>query len=52
MKKNILAILLVFAVVTAKAQDPNFSQFFASPLTINPALTGNSNSDNLAINAY
>jgi type IX secretion system PorP/SprF family membrane protein len=23
-----------------KAQDPNFSQFFASPLTLNPALTG------------
>lgn len=23
------------------AQDPNFSQFFASPLTLNPALTGN-----------
>ena len=22
------------------AQDPNFSQFFASPLTLNPALTG------------
>lgn len=24
----------------AGAQDPNFSQFFASPLTLNPALTG------------
>jgi type IX secretion system PorP/SprF family membrane protein len=24
----------------ASAQDPNFSQFFASPLTLNPALTG------------
>jgi type IX secretion system PorP/SprF family membrane protein len=24
----------------ANAQDPNFSQFFASPLTMNPALTG------------
>ena len=45
MKKNILAIILVFAIVVAKAQDPHFSQFFASPLTINPALTGNANSD-------
>lgn len=26
--------------VSANAQDPNFSQFFASPLTLNPALTG------------
>lgn len=24
----------------ASAQDPNFSQFFASPLTLNPAMTG------------
>ena len=30
--------LLIGAVVNA--QDPNFSQFFASPLTLNPALTG------------
>ena len=26
--------------VTAKAQDPHFSQYFASPMTMNPALTG------------
>ncbi len=26
--------------VAAFAQDPNFSQFYASPLTLNPALTG------------
>jgi type IX secretion system PorP/SprF family membrane protein len=28
---------------SAFAQDPNFSQFFASPLTLNPALTGKFN---------
>ncbi len=36
-------ILMVFSVALgpkAKAQDPHFSQFFASPLTLNPALTG------------
>ncbi len=27
-------------MLNVKAQDPNFSQFFASPLTLNPALTG------------
>ncbi len=26
-----------------KAQDPHFSQFFASPLTLNPAFTGKFN---------
>jgi type IX secretion system PorP/SprF family membrane protein len=45
MKKYILAIIILFEIVAVKAQDPHFSQFFASPLTINPALTGNANSD-------
>ena len=41
MKKLIctLSICLTLALC-ASAQDPNFSQFFASPLTLNPALTG------------
>lgn len=34
-----LTVVVAFASI-AKAQDPNFSQFFASPLTLNPALTG------------
>lgn len=41
MKKNISTLLICVALVSvAAAQDPNFSQFFASPLTLNPALTG------------
>ena len=41
MKKLIYSLLLVFVgFSSAVAQDPNFSQFFASPLTLNPALTG------------
>jgi type IX secretion system PorP/SprF family membrane protein len=36
----IVLFLLVVGAVTVRAQDPNFSQFFASPLTLNPALTG------------
>ncbi|MBK6937668.1 MAG: PorP/SprF family type IX secretion system membrane protein [Chitinophagaceae bacterium] len=41
MKKKFLLLLVSVALFdTAKAQDPNFSQFFASPLTLNPALTG------------
>jgi type IX secretion system PorP/SprF family membrane protein len=41
MKKNLFALIVVVAMAGgAKAQDPNFSQFFASPLTLNPAMTG------------
>ena len=41
MKKLIYSLLFVFVgLSSALAQDPNFSQFFASPLTLNPALTG------------
>lgn len=41
MKKNLFSFLvIVFLVSESYAQDPNFSQFFASPLTLNPALTG------------
>jgi type IX secretion system PorP/SprF family membrane protein len=41
MKKCIATITICLALFgTASAQDPNFSQFFASPLTMNPAMTG------------
>lgn len=40
MRKLLCFLLILFSVITAAAQDPNFSQFFASPLTLNPAFTG------------
>ncbi len=41
MKKIISTLTVAVCMVGAgMAQDPNFSQFFASPLTLNPALTG------------
>ncbi|MFI5133584.1 MAG: PorP/SprF family type IX secretion system membrane protein [Chitinophagales bacterium] len=41
MKRLILNLITCAALVSVStAQDPNFSQFFASPLTLNPALTG------------
>ncbi len=47
--KTILRIaVFVFSLAIAgslHAQDPSFSQFFSSPLNINPALTANINSD-------
>jgi type IX secretion system PorP/SprF family membrane protein len=38
-----LSVALLFLQPAAHAQDPGFSQFFASPLTLNPALTGKFN---------
>src|SRR5690349_24066481 len=43
LRKFYIAILLCTLLKTAVAQDPNFSQFFVSPLTLNPALTGKFN---------
>jgi type IX secretion system PorP/SprF family membrane protein len=41
MKKILTTLTICFALASvAEAQDPNFSQFFASPITLNPALTG------------
>ena len=40
-----LAMILLFSVSALKAQDPHFSQYFASPLTLNPAMGGYFNGD-------
>jgi type IX secretion system PorP/SprF family membrane protein len=48
MKKALLiavTILSLFFARSLNAQDPSFSQFFSSPLNINPALTANINAD-------
>ena len=37
---GLLALALGSSPTTIRAQDPHFSQFFSSPLTLNPALTG------------
>jgi type IX secretion system PorP/SprF family membrane protein len=41
--KSVVAMMVVFTF--SYGQDPSFSQFFSSPLNINPALTGNINAD-------
>jgi type IX secretion system PorP/SprF family membrane protein len=48
LKTRLISVLLPFMLVISSglyvhAQDPSFSQFFSSPLTVNPALTGNFN---------
>lgn len=40
MRKSIAFICALLLAQVVKAQDPHFSQFFASPLTLNPAFTG------------
>ena len=46
MRKIIYLLTLILGGSLAlRAQDPNFSQFFASPLTLNPALTGKFDGD-------
>ncbi|MDZ4844116.1 MAG: PorP/SprF family type IX secretion system membrane protein [Chitinophagales bacterium] len=44
-KLGILAITFFMLANTATAQDIHFTQFYASPLTLNPALTGKMNGD-------
>ena len=46
---HIIAFIAILTTGSAKAQDPAFSQFFSSPLNVNPALTGNINGDWRAI---
>ncbi len=43
LKKIMLVATAMMLIKTSFAQDPSFSQFFSSPLNINPALTGNIN---------
>jgi len=40
MRKIFIVLFIVGISASAYAQDPHFSQFFASPLTLNPAFTG------------
>jgi type IX secretion system PorP/SprF family membrane protein len=39
-KKSVLSVIILLLTFYTNAQDPHFSQFFASPLTLNPAFTG------------
>jgi len=45
MKKIAILLLLITSFAFVKAQDPHFSQFFSSPLTLNPSFTGKFDGD-------
>lgn len=42
MKKKVLAYLIFLVPIFSEAQDPQFSQFYANPLYLNPAFSGTS----------
>jgi type IX secretion system PorP/SprF family membrane protein len=52
LKYMLLITYYLLLVTCLNAQDPVFSQFFSSPLNVNPALTANINSDWRAITNY
>ena len=48
----VAVVLLLMATKSSFGQDPSFSQFFSSPLNINPGLTANINADWRAISNF
>jgi type IX secretion system PorP/SprF family membrane protein len=48
--RHILPGALLLATLAAQAQDPQFSQFYAAAQYVNPALTGNTHQDRIALN--
>src|SRR6202000_2562217 len=54
MTKKITSLLLLFLGVFAsenmKAQDPQFTQFYANPLYLNPAFAGTARCPRIALN--
>jgi type IX secretion system PorP/SprF family membrane protein len=51
-RKVLLSFVSILGFCATQAQDPAFSQFFASPLTLNPALTGKFNGSLRAAGNY
>ena len=45
MRRTMLLLLCLICAACTFAQDPHFSQFYSSPLTLNPAFTGKFNGD-------
>ncbi len=51
MKKTIFIFLILLCAVQASAQDPHFTQYYASPLYLNPGLTGASQHPRVMLNS-
>ncbi|HNW97680.1 MAG TPA: PorP/SprF family type IX secretion system membrane protein [Bacteroidales bacterium] len=48
--QKIFFTVFLFIGITANAQDPQFSQFYANPLLLNPAFAGSAGCSRMAIN--
>ncbi len=48
--RELFLIILCASVFSAKAQDPQFSQFYAAPQYLNPAFTGNTEQSRITAN--
>lgn len=50
--KNLFLIIFIFCVNPVQSQDPHFTQYYAAPMLMNPALTGFFNGDVRTSGAY
>lgn len=50
MKRIITSLAVLFVVSTAQAQDPQFTQFYANPIYLNPAFAGSNGCPRFAMN--
>ena len=50
MLKRVLLCLMIAVSLVADAQDPQFTQFYANPLYLNPAFAGSSRCPRVNIN--
>ncbi len=48
--KRVLAIIAIGIGFSASAQDPQFTQFYANPIYLNPAFAGSNGCPRLAMN--
>src|SRR5436190_18235724 len=48
--KRLLMLFLLLNALSALAQDPEFTQFYANPLYLNPALAGSARCPRIALN--
>jgi type IX secretion system PorP/SprF family membrane protein len=49
-KNLILGVILIISSGITRAQDPEFTQFYANPLYLNPAFAGSNNCPRVALN--
>src|SRR6201990_763912 len=49
-RASLVGLLILISVTWVTAQDPQFSQFYAAPLYLNPAFTGSTNQTRVGLN--